>query len=69
MGAECDHVSHVTSQLPYALLVGGVSAVAYVVAGLYETYWVLAGAIVLLALVIWLATRHTPLIHSDSNAG
>jgi len=56
MGAECDHVSHVTSQLPYALLVGGVTAVAYVIAGLYETYWVLGGALLALWLTIWLAT-------------
>jgi len=56
MGAECDHVNHVVSQLPYALMVGGISAVAYVVAGLYETYWVLGGAMVLLGLAIWLAT-------------
>ena len=33
-GAQCDHVAHVSTQLPYALTVAGVSFVAYIVAGL-----------------------------------
>ena len=33
-GAQCDHVTHVSTQLPYALTVAGVSFVAYVIAGL-----------------------------------
>ena len=33
-GAECNHVEHVNTQLPYALLVAGVSAVTYVIGGL-----------------------------------
>ncbi len=33
-GAQCRHIDHVRTQLPYALLVGAVSAVGYVVAGL-----------------------------------
>lgn len=32
-GAQCDHVIHVSTQLPYALTAAGVSAVAYIVAG------------------------------------
>ena len=32
-GAQCDHINHVSTQLPYALTVAGVSAVAYVIAG------------------------------------
>ena len=32
-GARCDHVTHVSTQLPYALTVAGVSFVAYVIAG------------------------------------
>ena len=32
-GAECDHVNHVSTQLPYALTVAGVSFVCYIVAG------------------------------------
>ena len=32
-GAQCDHVTHVSTQLPYALTVAAVSAVAYLIAG------------------------------------
>ncbi len=33
-GAQCDHLQHVSTQLPYALTVGGVCAVTFLVAGL-----------------------------------
>jgi len=33
MAAECDHISHVRTQLPYALLGGGLASVAFLVAG------------------------------------
>ncbi|MCQ2500070.1 MAG: Na+/H+ antiporter NhaC family protein [Lachnospiraceae bacterium] len=32
-GAQCDHVNHVSTQLPYALTVAAVSAVSYMIAG------------------------------------
>ncbi len=32
-GAQCDHVTHVSTQLPYALTAAGVSFVAYIIAG------------------------------------
>ncbi|MDO5295385.1 MAG: Na+/H+ antiporter NhaC family protein [bacterium] len=32
-GAHCDHINHVTTQLPYALTVVGVSSVGYLLAG------------------------------------
>ena len=32
-GAQCDHVTHVSTQLPYAITVAGVSFVAYLIAG------------------------------------
>ncbi len=32
-GAQCDHVAHVSTQLPYALTVAGVSFVAYILSG------------------------------------
>jgi Na+/H+ antiporter NhaC len=32
-GAECNHVSHVNTQLPYALYVASISFVSYVIAG------------------------------------
>ena len=32
-GAQCDHVDHVNTQLPYASLVAGIAIVAYLIAG------------------------------------
>ena len=32
-GARCDHINHVSTQLPYALTVAGVSFVSYIIAG------------------------------------
>ena len=32
-GAQCEHISHVNTQLPYALTVAGVSFVNYIIAG------------------------------------
>ena len=40
-GAQCDHVNHVNTQLPYAITCAGVSFVAYVVAG-FVPNWVIA---------------------------
>jgi Na+/H+ antiporter NhaC len=36
-GGQCDHVNHVSTQLPYALLVALVSFVTYIVAGFVQT--------------------------------
>ena len=33
-GAECDHVEHVNTQIPYALVVAGIAVIAYLIAGL-----------------------------------
>ena len=38
-GAQCDHVNHVSTQLPYALLVAAVSFVTYLVAGFAQNPW------------------------------
>ena len=39
-GARCDHLNHVGTQLPYALLVAVVSAAAYVLAGFVQSAWI-----------------------------
>jgi len=35
MAAGCDHVEHVRTQLPYALIGGGLAGVAFLVAGYF----------------------------------
>ncbi|MCQ2598560.1 MAG: Na+/H+ antiporter NhaC family protein [Treponema sp.] len=37
-GAECEHVNHVSSQLPYALTCAGVSFICYILAGLMHNW-------------------------------
>ena len=39
-GAQCDHVSHVSTQLPYAALAAAVSFVTYIVAGFVQSAWI-----------------------------
>ena len=51
-GAGCNHVNHVNTQLPYALLVAGVSFVAYLVAPFVKTWYVALP----IAIVLMLAT-------------
>lgn len=36
-GAQCDHVDHVSTQLPYAITVAAVSCVTYIIAGIFAT--------------------------------
>ena len=33
MAAGCDHIEHVRTQLPYALITGGISVILYLIAG------------------------------------
>lgn len=37
-GAQCDHMSHVSTQLPYAMTVAAVSFVSYIIAGLIPNW-------------------------------
>lgn len=50
-GAQCDHVNHVSTQLPYAISCAAISGITYVIAGVLAS----AGAPGLLALPIGVA--------------
>lgn len=39
-GAGCDHVNHVSTQLPYAILVAAISFVTYILAGFCKSAWI-----------------------------
>ena len=53
-GAQCNHVNHVTTQLPYALLAAGISFFTYLVAGFVQNPWVpLPIGIILLLLCLF----------------
>lgn len=51
-GAQCDHLNHVSTQLPYALTVAGVSAVSYIIAG-FVPNWII---VLPIAIVLMVAT-------------
>jgi len=55
-GAECEHVNHVSTQLPYALTCAGVSFICYILAGLMHNWIVplivgIAGIVGLLVVI------------------
>ena len=47
-GAQCDHVNHVSTQLPYAFTVAGVCAVGYLISGFVQNVFVVLGVSVAL---------------------
>ncbi len=51
-GAQCDHVNHVSTQLPYALTVATVSAVGYLLAGFVQNVFVVLGTSIALMLIV-----------------
>ncbi|MDH3989835.1 MAG: Na+/H+ antiporter NhaC family protein, partial [Gammaproteobacteria bacterium] len=57
VGADCPHLNHVTTQVAYAGLTGAVTIVAYWMAGVYETPYVLLVAIVILFFSMTTAMR------------
>ncbi len=52
-GAQCDHLRHVETQLPYATLVAAVCAVGYVVAGFVRNPWITVAVSVALLLIVF----------------
>jgi len=53
-GAQCNHVNHVSTQLPYAITVAAVSFVTYIVAGLTQSAWISlpVGAVLMIATIM-----------------
>ena len=70
-GAACNHLSHVTTQLPYATTVAAVSAVCYVIAG-FTGGWVIpmiVGLVLLFAVLIFMRGRQgTYRVPAEANA-
>ncbi len=59
-GANCDHVSHVSTQLPYATTVAIVSAISYVIAGFVKSPVIPLIVGVVLLIGVLLLIRHKP---------
>ena len=66
-GAQCNHVNHVSTQLPYSISVASISFVSYIVAGLTQNLgttfsaiisWIV-GIILLFGFLIFMKKRVT----------
>lgn len=56
-GAQCDHVNHVSTQLPYALTVAAVCVVGYLLSGFVHNVFIVLGFSAALMLVVLFAIR------------
>lgn len=56
-GAQCDHVNHVSTQLPYALTVAAVCVVGYLLSGFVHNVFIVLGFSVVLILAVLFAIR------------
>ncbi len=58
-GAQCNHISHVESQIPYATLTAIVCAIGYLIVGFTNTPWIGlgVGAVLLLTVMIILSKK------------
>ncbi|MCM1267214.1 MAG: Na+/H+ antiporter NhaC family protein [Bacteroidales bacterium] len=57
-GAQCEHVSHVSTQLPYAVMAAAVSFVTYIVAGFVQSAWISLPVGIVLMVVVLFAIRN-----------
>ena len=51
-GAECDHVNHVSTQLPYAIVAAAVSFFSFVIAGFVRNAWIVLPIAILMMIVV-----------------
>lgn len=56
-GARCNHVNHVSTQLPYAITAAAVSFVTYIIAGFVQTAWIALPCGILLMLLTLLVMK------------
>lgn len=63
-GAQCNHVNHVSTQLPYAVTVAGVSFVTYIIAGFVQSAWIALPAGILMMLGVLAVIKYN---HKNKN--
>ena len=56
-GAQCEHISHVNTQLPYAMLSAGVSFVGFILAGLIQNWMIVLPICLVLMFAILFGIR------------
>lgn len=66
-GAQCQHVNHVTTQIPYAIFVAAVSFVTYIIAGIVKNVYVSFCIGLVLLLVAFFVARHYAGVENNPN--
>ena len=62
-GAQCNHVNHVSTQLPYAIVTAAVSFVSYIIAGFVQNAWICLPITIVLMLAVLFLLKN---VHSES---
>ncbi len=65
-GAQCEHVNHVATQLPYAVIAAVVSFVTYIVAGFAQNAWIALpfGIILMVGVLVVIKAMGNTISHS-----
>lgn len=63
-GAQCEHVTHVSTQLPYALTVAAISFVCYLIAGFVQSWMIMLPAGAALTVAVLFVLRAVTAKHS-----
>ncbi len=67
-GAQCDHLSHVSTQLPYVLTVSAVSFAAFLMAGFVHNWFIVFPlALGALFITLLLLKRYSAKVHADKD--
>ena len=56
-GAQCEHVNHVTAQLPYAIVAAVVSFISYIIAGFVQSAWIALPIAIALMVIMMFVIR------------
>lgn len=66
-GEQCQHVNHVTTQIPYTIFVAAVSFVTYIIAGIVKNVYVSFCIGLVLLLVAFFVARHYAGVENNPN--
>ncbi len=66
-GAECEHLNHVQTQIPYALYVAVISFICYIIAGFIPNAWIALPIAIVIMLASLFVTRYIVTKKSKTN--
>jgi Na+/H+ antiporter NhaC len=67
-GAQCDHLAHVSTQIPYALTVAGISFVMFIIAGFVQNIWICFPLGIVLTIAVAFVLKMITKNHKPANA-